>query len=648
MKKVIIAAICAAGIAAGAQADNQFAATLKAKGEVIKVYHDGKMQPYPWVINTNAAVDTLLSTARRVTLITPVDTVTVSTGAEWQPTDIAVVTEKGDTAVTRVLRMPENIYNNPPETILKRGNGCMLSKEQAQFDVNALLSALNEIHPDLYFQTSQTEILDKYNEILEAIPDSIDTKELYMLAAPLVSMIGDGHTMLRFPMNDLFTRELKRLPMFVKVNSDRSVECTSCIDSLIPNGAKILSINGTTTADMIERLLTMVSGEREHFKLRRMDDPFIAVFETVYGGKEAYDVEFTRPGSTTTEHAMLPATKIEDMRGRMSATAEDKPQADYSYSIDEENGIAVMDFRRFNDPASMKLMCDLMMNDMKSHGIRKLIIDIRENGGGNSQVGDVLLRYISPRPFRQMDKTVVKRSPLAMKLTGQQANYPSYTYYKMTDKQDITPLTEEEGHFDGEVIVLTSNKTFSAASSFAQAFKHYQMGKTVGEETGGMTVTFGDIVYWSMPVSGIMCSISWKRFWHAGGDEKNIHGTLPDIEVSADNAMETAKAILKNSTPKVRPMKNENSVAPRYSSINNYNNATTIVLTAKDNGTKSEISNATLHTAGKSYKAKSVKQSTKDGERVYELKFKHLTEFMDTKVSVTIDGKQYTVECNRR
>lgn len=104
----------------------------------------------------------------------------------------------------------------------------------------------------------------------------------------------------------------------------------------------------------------------------------------------------------------------------------------------------------------------------------------------------------------------------------------------------IQPRTKEEGHFTGKVYLLTSNHTFSSASDFSWAFKEFGMGTVVGEETGGVNVCFGDILYYKLPLSGLSASISWKRFWNYGADENDIHGTIPDYIVPTSDALTKA------------------------------------------------------------------------------------------------------------
>ena len=66
----------------------------------------------------------------------------------------------------------------------------------------------------------------------------------------------------------------------------------------------------------------------------------------------------------------------------------------------------------------------------------------------------------------------------------------------------------------------------------------------MGEETGGMGVSFGDYLIYRMPASNLACTISYKRFFLYGADEKNIHGTLPDYSIKADKALDEALRII--------------------------------------------------------------------------------------------------------
>lgn len=106
--------------------------------------------------------------------------------------------------------------------------------------------------------------------------------------------------------------------------------------------------------------------------------------------------------------------------------------------------------------------------------------------------------------------------------------------------QNAFGQSPEAQRFCGNVYLLTSHTTFSSASSFAWAFKEAGCGTVIGEETGGMSVHYGDVISFKLPNSGLAVNVSHKRFWLPGADENNIHGVLPDIVCPQDEALETA------------------------------------------------------------------------------------------------------------
>lgn len=432
----------------------------------------------------------------------------------------------------------DNPLEDTPASLLRRAESGLLSREQARHDLDALVYTLSEVHPDMFHALSQDRFFKAVEQAATSLPDSLTTLELYRRAAPLVAMLGDGHTNLHFPFNDVFTETLRRLPLAVSVMPDYTLRVRYCIDNLIPAGAEVLSVGGVPAREMLERMTAFEAGERDFFRLERVNGDFAALFQMLYAA-DAYDVAYRADGERTVRQVRLEATTTEEIRKRTT-----RPQqaagADYSYSILPGGDVAVMDFRRFADAARMEAFADSMFTDLRAKGIRRLVIDIRENGGGNSAVGDALLRYLSPRPFAQMSKVVARVTPTTLRLTELADATPGWYYYDGEESSLIQPRTPEEGHYDGEVYLLTSHHTFSSAASFAWAFKQFGMGTVVGEETGGMNVCFGDVVSYRLPVSGLTCSISYKRFYQYGADDTDIHGTLPDVAASSAEALDTA------------------------------------------------------------------------------------------------------------
>ena len=65
-----------------------------------------------------------------------------------------------------------------------------------------------------------------------------------------------------------------------------------------------------------------------------------------------------------------------------------------------------------------------------------------------------------------------------------------------------------------------------------------------------MNVCYGDVLNYRLPVSGLWCSLSYKRFWQFRANENDIHGTIPDVAVPATEAMDAAMKLIKKNNGK--------------------------------------------------------------------------------------------------
>lgn len=543
MKKLFIPIfLCFVAIAAMAQTLTE-KDTLKTNSDKVEVILDGKNLEGGWNVLYGNEIDPLDTKAKNIVFASDIDTLKMTLDI-WQSKDFTIISDKGMKAPVRVTRISENIYEHPDPRLLKKSPSGMLSREQAEFDINALVYTLSEVHPNIFSVCSQGDFFKAVNNAVRSLPDSISTMELYRKTAPIVAMIGDGHTNLTFPYNDVFTPELKRMPFWVDVLSDKSIVCRSSLDSIIPRGAKILSINGVSAEDMINSMLPYVAGEKETFKLSRVDSSFPALRHMLYPA-DSFDIVYLPKNEKKPRTVTYPATAFDEVKRRSPALPQSEKGEPYSFTIDRDRNVAIMDFREFSNISKMEVFADSMFRELRKQHIDNLIIDLRRNGGGNSNVGDILLRYISPEPFVQMDRVLVRISSLTRRIMGADDIAPMFSFFEMTEDQYVKPRTEQEGHYNGNVYLLTSNKTFSSAGSFAWVFKECDMGKVIGEETGGMNVCYGDVLSYSLPVSRMHCSVSFKRFWQFRADESDIHGTIPDIAVTSADALDKALQMIK-------------------------------------------------------------------------------------------------------
>ena len=198
-----------------------------------------------------------------------------------------------------------------------------------------------------------------------------------------------------------------------------------------------------------------------------------------------------------------------------------------------------MDFRQFVDLDKFSKFLDSTFTRIKNLKIKNLVIDLRDNGGGNSKLGDELFQYISKVPFKQFGETTIKTSNLKKKFYKSEYNIDDTCALGIVTqgKGELIELRDNDLRFNGNVYVLQSHYTFSSAASFTWAFKYFGMGEIAGEESGGLAVCFGDIIRQKLPYSGFYYTVSHKKFHHYGATDDNVHGTIPDYRVPADSAL---------------------------------------------------------------------------------------------------------------
>lgn len=134
---------------------------------------------------------------------------------------------------------------------------------------------------------------------------------------------------------------------------------------------------------------------------------------------------------------------------------------------------------------------------------------------------------------------------------------------KTMDSSDLSLLAKANGSFDtvfyqpiavgenplrfnGNIYLLINLETYSSASDFSQCFKYYKRGTIIGEETGGLIKSYGDIVSAHLPHSQLGLTISSKLYYDVGATENDWHGVIPDIAVPSNMAMAKALEIIRS------------------------------------------------------------------------------------------------------
>lgn len=176
-----------------------------------------------------------------------------------------------------------------------------------------------------------------------------------------------------------------------------------------------------------------------------------------------------------------------------------------------------------------------------------LIIDIRDNTGGNSQVGQMIMMVLA--------NDTIPQAP--WDTPDYEAAYASWGrewQVKSVDSDSIVPLSiQYRGQvpaYDKPIVLLVNSCTASAAEDFTVLFRNAERGKIVGTPTAGST---GNpiIIDLGWGYSGRICTRHERL---ADGTEFIGVGIIPDVIVEetesvifgSDNVIEEALRLIKS------------------------------------------------------------------------------------------------------
>lgn len=220
-------------------------------------------------------------------------------------------------------------------------------------------------------------------------------------------------------------------------------------------------------------------------------------------------------------------------------------------TIDKNTGyLSIKDFAMDKKDFAKKL--EIIFEQIKKDSLTTLIIDIRNNPGGNSELADILISYIHDKPYKANSKIIIKRSEQYYSYLKGYFSWwvkPFLMFVKQINEYKNTPINglyeDIKGfkkpihttfRFSGKKYLLINSNTFSTALCFATVFKDYDIGEIVGEPTKSEVNEFGDIYPFDLPNSRLWVWCSAKRYIRPSG-EMTKGGLQPDILVDDDKIL---------------------------------------------------------------------------------------------------------------
>lgn len=454
---------------------------------------------------------------------------------------------------------------------------------QIRADFADLYAGLREAHYDLYVHRSRAAYDRLYATMLAGFTRPMTRSEIEdrfqifaaygEVAHARIETSGDGWETYRVSGGKAFPVRFRIVDGRAMVTDNPGGQ------GGIAPGDELLSLDGGPMNDWIERLTRRISADTPYMKAALLEFSFPRALWQDAGPRDRWRVTVRKPGGVRTtvevaatsrdetlaaEAARPPAFHIDgdsrEARMLSPTVAYLKPGPFY----DNRPGAANM-----WDNSAFIPFIDGAFESFIAGGARDLIIDLRNNPGGDSSFSDPMVAWFADKPFQFYSSFEIRVSPQTIAsnrarldlMGGDGVSAALAALYAGHRSGDIvrfelpTPRPRSGERFTGRVWLLIDRHSFSNTVTVAALVQDYGLGKVLGEETSDLATTFGAMETFTLPRTGITVGYPKALIVRPNGDRRT-RGVTPDIPIATpigptreDEVLKTALAMIER-TPR--------------------------------------------------------------------------------------------------
>ena len=389
----------------------------------------------------------------------------------------------------------------------------VLTSDAAMEDLEYAMRYFRKLHPACY-RGVPADVEQRFSEVRADISsrDSITVNELARDIESIFALLHDGHTLA-----SIMDRDNRFIKYALEWDGD---------------GYSVTAVNGVTIAELLAQKSDIYSFECESSELSDISNDIISVAGLDYLGFDIDDgITYTlvnAEGDTREvvchDEDYLTIDEYYAYNGVENESSEEEYEF-VNYEIDESRSLAILNLYECNFNDEYKDTVREMFTEVRDKGIQNVAVDVRFNPGGSDTVVIEFFRYLDIDEYR-ICTCDWRLGPIMIDDNDGIVHNDRY--------EDLT--------FTGNLYVLTTSETFSAAMEMAQFVRDNDLGIIIGEAPGNDPNSYGDVAYFSLPNSHIFMQISTKNWVRADADAPA--GLIePDIECDITHYDDSREAL---------------------------------------------------------------------------------------------------------
>lgn len=396
-----------------------------------------------------------------------------------------------------------------------------LNKEELIHDIRQLSNILESSHPDPYlYGGGKIAYHTRLQKLITEIPDSgMNKSEFQKMLLPFVAAVGDGHTRIHVK----YKKDHEQpggIPLLFKI-VEKSLYVSGVVNPSDEHliGSVLISVEGIPFNEIFERVINLRGVDNEYGGLTLLEDKkYLWHKEQIehiipeLQQKEQVVVKLRLPNKKEETFSFNRDFKIENdiIGNKSSASMPDMRKKEFNFCFvgSNENKIAILKidgmvgfrenfelvgldnkyrmnqakhyYKRYNGvsapedkskilhgiPTATDLFIS-MVEEMKSHETEALIVDLRNNDGGNSTLAQFLIYFLFGKDalvknvFKDSEGAIVKLSNL----------YYEQNQYSVKKRLDAEYLFEEGDKYDSTINYSELDEFYKKIPTFYNKYK---------------------------------------------------------------------------------------------------------------------------------------------------------------------------------
>lgn len=413
------------------------------------------------------------------------------------------------------------------------------SRKEVLEDLEYLRESLEKAHYNLYTYTTKEAFDQNFETVKSSITkDSFSVLETTSLFQAVISKANNGHTEIPFPgaaYAEYAYSGGTLFPLEIAFENGKALIRRNLSDNeALEIGSEVISINNLTMNQVLEKIFPLISAERRYFKLAKLElISFPRCYWQAFGEQKNFEVEIKNDGKIE-KHKIRSVSVIEGYEMKRNEVFYQNREVKFL------NQSAYLKPGNFGgDENKYKRFIDSSFVEINKKNLPYLIIDLRNNLGGNDSYSDYLVSYNADQPFRWYSEFSLKTSAILKAHVRENYDATSLYWQSILTHEDgsIYPFEfdkyqpqPKEKRYLGEVYVLVNRQSHSQSAVTASQIQDYKFATIVGEETGDFPSLLASQYGYFLPQTGIEVKISKGYIVRVNGSKKP-EGVIPDIYI---------------------------------------------------------------------------------------------------------------------